>query len=99
MTKEQVNMENLVIPGEVLEKAEISGSDLLIEIAVYLYGKERLSIGQAKDLAGLDLVSFQKELAGQEGRLPPLRYKRLLFRFGEPGGAGQIMEVHDTSLK
>lgn len=66
MTKEQGNMEDLVIPGEVLEKAEISGSDLLIEIAVYLYGKERLSIGQAKDLAGLDLVSFQKELAKRD---------------------------------
>lgn len=66
MTKEQGNMEDLVIPGEVLEKAEISGSDLLIEIAVYLYGKERLSIGQSKDLAGLDLVSFQKELAKRD---------------------------------
>ena len=59
-------MDDLVISGEVLEKAEISGSDLLIEIAVYLYGKERLSIGQAKDLAGLDLVSFQKELAKRD---------------------------------
>jgi len=66
MRKEQGNMEDLVIPGEVLEKVEISGSDLLIEIAVYLYGKERLSIGQAKDLAGLDLVSFQKELAKRD---------------------------------
>lgn len=45
-------MEDLVIPGEVLKKAEISGSDLLIEIAVYLYGKEKLSIGQAEDLVG-----------------------------------------------
>lgn len=66
MTKEQGNMDDLVISGEVLEKAEISGSDLLIEIAVYLYEKERLSIGQAKDLAGLDLVSFQKELAKRD---------------------------------
>ena len=59
-------MKDLVIPGEVLERAEISGSDLLIEIAMYLYDKERLSIGQAKDLAGLDLISFQKELAKRD---------------------------------
>lgn len=59
-------MNDLVIPGEVLERAEMSGEDLLIEIAVYLYEKERLSIGQAKDLAGMDLVSFQKELAERD---------------------------------
>jgi predicted HTH domain antitoxin len=59
-------MNDLVIPGEVLERAEMSGEDLLIEIAVYLYEKERLSIGQAKDLAGMDLVSFQKELAKRD---------------------------------
>lgn len=37
-----------------------------MEIAVYLYAKERLSIGQARRLAGLDLVSFQKELAKRD---------------------------------
>lgn len=37
-----------------------------IEIAAYLYEKEKLSIGQAKRLCGLDLISFQKELAKRE---------------------------------
>ena len=59
-------MNDLIIRGEVLERADISGEDLLLEVAVYLYEKERLSIGQAKDLVGLDLVSFQKELAKRE---------------------------------
>lgn len=56
-------MGNLVISNSVLEQANISSTELRLEIAVYLYAKERLSIGQARRLAGLDLVSFQQELA------------------------------------
>jgi len=56
-------MEDLFISKNILEKADISGDELLIEIAVYLYDKERLSMGQARQLAQLDILSFQKELA------------------------------------
>lgn len=59
-------MEDLIISGEVLEQAKINGNDLKIEIATYLYEKEKLSIGQAKRLAELDLISFQKELAKRD---------------------------------
>ena len=59
-------MGNLVISNSVLEQANISSTELRLEIAVYLYAKERLSIGQARRLAGLDLVSFQKELAKRD---------------------------------
>ena len=43
--------------------AERLTGELLIEVAVYLYDKERLSMGQAKRLAGLNQIAFQKELA------------------------------------
>jgi len=56
----------LVIPGKVLERAEMTPSEFLIEMAVYLYDKEKLSMGQAKDLAGMDLISFQKELSKRD---------------------------------
>ena len=56
-------MTDLVIPGKVLERAEMTPSEFLVEIAAYLYDKEKLSIGQAKGLAGLDLISFQQELS------------------------------------
>lgn len=59
-------MTDLVIPGDVLERAEMTPSEFLIEIAVYLYDKEKLSIGQAKNLAGLDLISFQQELSKRD---------------------------------
>ncbi len=55
-------MGNLIISNSVLEQAQISPAELRLEIAVYLYAKERLTIGQARRLAGIDLVSFQKEL-------------------------------------
>lgn len=37
--------------------------EMRIEIAAYLYEKQRMSIGKARRIAGLDLVQFQKELA------------------------------------
>lgn len=57
---------DLNIPAQVLRSAKISADDLLIEVAVYLYDSERLTIGQAKKLAQLDLISFQKELAKRD---------------------------------
>ena len=54
---------DFIISKEILESAKISPQDLGVEIAVYLYDKKRLTIGQARHLANLDLISFQKELA------------------------------------
>jgi predicted HTH domain antitoxin len=54
------------IPDSVLEQSKISSQDLLVEIAAWLYQREIFSIGQARKLAGLDLISFQKELAKRQ---------------------------------
>jgi len=51
------------IPDEHIKAARISANELLLDLAIYLYDKERLSLGQARKLAGLDIVSFQKALA------------------------------------
>jgi predicted HTH domain antitoxin len=51
------------IPDEIAQMTRLSETDMRIEIAVYLYEKKRLSIGKARKLAGLDLISFQKELS------------------------------------
>lgn len=56
----------LIIPEEILKKAEISADELRIEIAVYLYDKEKLSFGQAKTLSNLDYIAFQKELSKRD---------------------------------
>lgn len=55
-------MQDLVISGKVLEELNISPSELMIDLAVYLYDKEKLSLGQAKKLAGLTQIQFQHEL-------------------------------------
>ena len=53
----------LTIPDEVLTQTRISSAELRIELATYLYEKQRLSIGKARKIAGLNLIAFQKELA------------------------------------
>ena len=59
-------MEDLIIPAETLEQLRITPSELLIELAVHLYDTEKLSMGQAKKLANLTQIDFQKELAKRD---------------------------------
>ena len=53
----------ITIPDDTLSAVKISASEFLTELAIYLYDKNRFSIGQARKLAGLGLLTFQKELA------------------------------------
>lgn len=57
---------DLVVPKEVLKSAHMSPEEMLIEMATHLYSKKRLTMGQAKRLAGLDQISFQRELAKRD---------------------------------
>jgi predicted HTH domain antitoxin len=54
---------DLIIPKDILINAKMTPQELTVEIAVYLYEKKRLTLGQAKRFANLDQISFQKELA------------------------------------
>lgn len=56
-------MQDLIISGNILEDIQMSPSELMIDIAVYLYDKEKLTIGQAKKLANLTQIEFQKEIS------------------------------------
>ena len=53
----------LTIPDEILRQTNITSMDMRIEVAAYLYEKQRMSIGKARLIAGLNLIPFQKELA------------------------------------
>ena len=55
-------MQDFIIRAEILEKANINPKELLVDFAVYLYDKGKLSMGQAKKLAGLDQLTFQREM-------------------------------------
>ncbi|MGB0839998.1 MAG: UPF0175 family protein [Chitinophagales bacterium] len=56
-------MQDLVISAVVLKDLQMSPTQLMIDLAVYLYDKEQLSMGRAKKLAGLTQIEFQKELS------------------------------------
>lgn len=56
----------LIISDKVLEQAQVSADELLIDLACYLYEKKRMSTGQARALVGLNQIEFQKELAARD---------------------------------
>ncbi|GCL36171.1 MAG: UPF0175 family protein [Sphaerospermopsis sp.] len=56
---------NITIPDEILESAQISTDDIKVELAILLYQQKRISIGQARHLAGMHLIQFQKEMASR----------------------------------
>jgi predicted HTH domain antitoxin len=54
------------IPDQALNSAKISSEELLLDFAIYLYEKEILSIGQARKMVEMDLISFQKALSKRD---------------------------------
>ncbi len=56
----------LVIPDETLRAADLTAEELRRELAVLLFSHERLTMGQASDLAGLDRLSFQELLSARD---------------------------------
>ncbi|MBK6995139.1 MAG: UPF0175 family protein [Saprospiraceae bacterium] len=52
----------LEIPDAAFTESPLTASELRLEIALYLYSKKRLSFGQARKIAGLNVVEFQKAL-------------------------------------
>ena len=58
-------MLSLEVPQDVLESARMSAADLKTELALALYAQQRLSIGKARELAGISLWEFRQLLASQ----------------------------------
>ena len=59
------NINILEIPQDILDSSRLSISELKIEIALYLYTQERLSVGKARELAGMSLWEFRQLLASR----------------------------------
>jgi predicted HTH domain antitoxin len=53
------------IPDEVLQSAHMSEPEMLQEIAVLLYSKEKLTLEQASRLSNMDQLRFQHLLASR----------------------------------
>ena len=55
----------LEVPRDVLDSARLTISELKVELAVFLYAQGRLSLGKARELAGLSLWEFRQLLASR----------------------------------
>jgi predicted HTH domain antitoxin len=56
---------SVVISDDIMQAADISEAELRLEIAILLYDKKKLSTGKARQLAGLPIIEFRKELASR----------------------------------
>lgn len=56
---------SVVISNEILQSARMTEKELLQEIAVMLFEKEKLSLGQASKLAEMNPMQFQHLLASR----------------------------------
>lgn len=54
------------IPRRLVDAAGITPAELKIELAVHLYENRRLSIGHAREMAGLSLWEFRQILASRK---------------------------------
>lgn len=61
-----MQMVDVVIPANIVEATKFNEKELLVEVAIYLYSQERLTLEQASQLAELDRISFQLELADRD---------------------------------
>lgn len=59
-------MKTLAIPEDILQATRMSDEELKQEIAVMLFQKEKLTLGQAADLAGMSQLQFQHLLASRQ---------------------------------
>jgi predicted HTH domain antitoxin len=57
------------VSQEILDSARLTPSELKVELAVHLYTQGRLSVGKARELAGLTLWEFRQLLASRS--IPP----------------------------
>ena len=61
----------VLVPDEVLAASGLSETELRLELAVLLFEKDRLTLGQASHLAGIAQADFMQVLAA---RGLPLHY-------------------------
>lgn len=54
---------SVIIPDDILQSARMSEAELKLEIAIMLFQKDKISIGKARHLAGMNLLEFQREIA------------------------------------
>lgn len=62
---------SIVIPEDIIQSARLTAAELMQELAVALFQREKLTLGQASRLAAMNQWQFQQLLAS---RGIPLHY-------------------------
>ena len=66
MIREENSMQiTLNLPDSLSQAETFNQSDWLREIAIALFQQERISLGRASKIAGIEIMSFQKLLANR----------------------------------
>ncbi len=60
----------LEISDTLLQKSQMTEREILIELAIILFDKNNITFGQAKDLANMDSVAFEKILIERQIYMP-----------------------------
>jgi predicted HTH domain antitoxin len=66
MEYSQVIAMSLTLPDELLQSTKLTEAELKAELALALFQRERLTLGQAALLAGLPQLDFQRLLASRQ---------------------------------
>lgn len=56
---------SLVIPDDILQTTRMTAAELIQELAIVLFQREKLTLGQASRLAGINQWQFQQLLASR----------------------------------
>lgn len=57
---------SVVISDEILQTTRMSAGEIMQELAILLFQKEKLTLGQASQLAGMTQLQFQHLLASRQ---------------------------------
>ncbi len=57
---------SIIIPDDILQATRMTEEELRQEIAVLLFQKDKLTLGQASDLARMSRLQFQHLLASRQ---------------------------------
>ena len=53
------------VPQDILDSARLTAPELKLELAIWLYAQGRLSIGKAREFAGISLWEFRQALTAR----------------------------------
>lgn len=54
---------SLLVSDEIIQASGLSESELLLEIVIMLFQRDKISLGKASELIGMHRMQFQKILA------------------------------------